>query len=185
MFDFVEMDLKGAYRMDNFFVTDMRGTFTKCYEKSVYAENGIEFSPDEVFVTVSCKNVIRGLHFQMYNPQSKVVCVLNGRIWDVIVDLRQESVTYGKWIGTELSAKRHNALYIPRGFAHGFVALEDNSMMLYQCEGKYDKESDTGIRFDDSHIGIKWPINIEQAIVSSKDMALMSFFEYEKKPMQL
>jgi len=182
-FDFQELELKGAYLISNFMVGDNRGGFTKCFEKDLYKNAGIEFNLNETFASMSAKNVIRGLHFQTNKPQAKLACVLKGKVWDIIVDLRSDSATYKKWISVELSAENHAALYIPRGFAHGFASLEDGTIMLYQCDGAYDKETDTGIRFDDPDIGIEWPINLEKAIHSERDLSLMSFMEYEKHPM--
>ena len=178
-FEFIELELNGAYYINNFSVGDNRGGFTKCFEKDNYKEGGIEFQLNETFASVSAKNVIRGLHFQTHNPQAKLVCVLSGKVWDVIVDLRMDSPTYKKWVGVELGAEKHNALYVPRGFAHGFVSLEDGTIMLYQCDGAYDKETDTGIRFDDPQIGIEWPIDVSMAIHSERDLKLMSLEEYE------
>jgi len=179
-FEFKELELSGAYLISNFMVGDNRGGFTKCFEKEIYRNAGIEFNLNESFASMSASNVIRGLHFQIHNPQAKLVCVLNGKVWDVIVDLRPESVTYRKWVSAELSAENHRALFIPRGFAHGFVSLRDETVMLYQCDGAYDKETDTGIRFDDPDIGIEWPIDVRTAIHSERDMTLMSFKEYEE-----
>lgn len=184
-FVFKELELKGAYLIENFSVGDNRGGFTKCFEKDIYANAGIEFQLNESFASVSAKNVIRGLHFQTHNPQAKLVCVVRGKVLDVIVDLRQDSSTYKKWISAELSADNHRALYVPRGFAHGFASLEDGTIMLYQCDGAYDKETDTGIRFNDPDIGIIWPIDENDAIHSERDLQLMSFHEYEKNPMCL
>lgn len=180
-----ELNLKGAYLINDFYVGDNRGGFTKYFEKDLYANAGIEFKVDEMFASVSGKNVIRGLHFQIHKPQAKLVCVVKGRAWDVIVDLRPKSPTYKKWISVELCDKKHNSLYIPQGFAHGFVALEDETIMLYQCDGTYDKKTDTGILYNDPQIGIKWPVNEVEAIHSSRDLKLMSFEEYKKHPMEL
>lgn len=178
-FVFTETELKGAFLIENFSVGDSRGRFTKCFEKSIYADGGIDFSLNETFSSVSAKNVIRGLHFQTHAPQAKLVCVLCGRVWDVIVDLRKNSDTYGKWTAAELSAENHRAFYVPRGFAHGFASLEDNTVMLYQCDGAYDKATDTGIVFDDPDIGIEWPVDIKNALTSDRDRALMSFREFD------
>ena len=184
-FVFRELDLSGSYLIENYFIGDNRGGFTKCFEKDVYANAGIDFQLNETFASISAKNVVRGLHFQLHNPQAKLVCVLKGKVWDVIVDLRPNSPTYKKWVGVELSDKNHRALYVPRGFAHGFASLEDGTVMLYQCDGAYDKETDTGIIFNDPSIGIVWPIDIKEMIHSSRDIQLMSFAEYEKNKMEL
>lgn len=184
MFEFQELELAGAYKISNFSFGDSRGGFTKCFEKDMYAAAGIAFKLNETFVSTSRENVIRGLHFQINNPQAKIVCVLKGKVWDVIVDLRQGYPTYKRWVGVELNTENHTALYIPRGFAHGFVSLEDETIMLYQCDGAYDKETDIGIRFDDPDIGIEWPVDLEKVIYSERDGGLMSFREYEKAPME-
>lgn len=184
-FEFEKLELEGAYLISNFSVGDNRGGFTKCFEKDIYRAGGIEFQLNETFASVSAKNVIRGLHFQTHNPQAKLVCVVKGRVWDVIVDLRPDSPTYKKWISAELSDENHQALYIPRGFAHGFASMEDGTVMLYQCDGAYDKDTDTGIIFNDPDIGIDWPVSEDVAIHSGRDMTLLSLKEYETNPMEL
>lgn len=175
---FESLKLKGAFVIDQIFNRDNRGGSIKCFEKQLYARRGIAFELSETFVSVSQKNVIRGLHFQSRHPQAKLVSVLQGRVYDVIVDLRRESATFKQWVSVELSSENHKALYIPRGFAHGFAALEDDTIMLYQIDGEYDKESDTGIRFDDPDLGIKWLFDASEAICSERDLGLMSLKEY-------
>lgn len=184
-FSLEKTEIDGLVVINNFFVGDNRGGFTKSFEKNIYSEFGVEFSLNETFTSISAKNILRGLHFQIHNPQAKLVTVVQGKVWDVAVDLRPNSLTYKKWVGIELSAENHKSFYIPKGFAHGFVALEDNSIMLYQCDGAYDKETDTGIRFDDATIAIDWPVNLSDVVCSSRDMQLMSFEEYEKNPMEV
>lgn len=184
-FRFEKAEIEGVYLIDNFSVGDNRGGFTKEFEKDIYANAGIHFSVNETFTSVSAKNVIRGLHFQIRNPQAKLVGVVRGKVWDVIVDLRRNSSTYKKWMGVELSAENHRSVYIPRGFAHGFVSLEDDTIMLYQCDGAYDKETDTGILFNDPEIGITWPIAEKEAIHSARDFCLMTLREYEERPMEI
>lgn len=177
--------LSGAFLIQAFSTDDSRGGFSKIFEKDTFSEAGISFSLNETFFSVSAKNVIRGLHFQMHEPQAKLVTVVQGCVWDVIVDLRPESLTFGKWVGQELSGKNHLGFYVPRGFAHGFACLTDNTIMLYQCEGKYDKTSDTGIRFDDFELGIEWPVVEDVAIHSERDLSLQSLEEYRKHPMKV
>lgn len=183
-FQFTELRLDGACLIQNFSVGDCRGGFTKMFERDIFLANGISFTADEVFASVSAKNVIRGLHFQLHHPQAKLVTVLSGRVWDVIVDLRPDSGSFGEWVSAELSDENHHALYVPRGFAHGFAALEDGTVMLYQCEGRYDKETDTGIRFDDPELGICWPVREDMAIYSERDMGFAGLKEYREKPME-
>lgn len=184
-FEFKETSLKDAYLVSNFYAGDNRGGFTKTFEKDIYHEGGIDFQLNETFASRSMKNVIRGLHFQTHNPQAKLVSVVSGRVWDVIIDLRPDSQTFKKWEAQELSAENHLSFYVPRGFAHGFASLEDNTLMLYQCDGKYDRDTDTGIRYDDPDISIDWPIDAEKAIHSSRDLELGSLKDYLKNPMEL
>ncbi len=180
---FEKLQLNGAFLIRNFAVGDHRGGFTKCFEKEVFRGAGIEFNLNETFVSVSSKNVIRGLHFQKHKPQAKIVCVLQGKVQDVIVDLRPNSVTYKRWVSVDLSAENHCGVFIPRGFAHGFAALEDNTIMLYQCDGAYDPNTDSGIRFNDPELGIDWFVDENVAIHSKRDLELESVEEYEKMPM--
>jgi len=103
---------------------------------------------------------------------------MHGSVWDVIVDLRLDSPTFKQWRAFELSSENHLSLFIPKGFAHGFASLQSGTVMLYQCDGKYDKESDTGIRFNDKTLGISWPISFEEATYSERDIHLPSLLEY-------
>lgn len=183
-FTFMELDLQGAFLISDFYVGDERGYLKKTFEKALFAKAGIAFSVTESFVSCSMKNVIRGLHFQTDNPQSKIVSVVCGRVWDVIVDLRINSPSFKQWRAQELSADNHLSFFIPRGFAHGFVSLEDNTVMLYQCDGQYDKETDTGIIFNDPELNIKWPIIEGIAIHSNRDLNLGSFHDYLSNPMK-
>ncbi len=183
-FDFKPLECKGAFVIDNFHVGDNRGSFVKCFEKKIFKNAGITFHLDETFSSINAVNVVRGLHFQKNNPQAKLVTVLSGAVWDVIVDLRPESSTYKKWESVELSSNNHSGIYIPRGFAHGFVSLQDGTIMLYQCDGKYDKDTDTGIRFDDPDLAIDWPVSEKEAIHSIRDLQLQSFVEYLRNPME-
>ena len=184
-FDISETTLKGAFLITPFFAGDNRGEFVKNFERDIYKEAGIEFCINETFLSKSAKNVIRGLHFQIRHPQAKLVSVVRGRVWDVIVDLRPDSATYKKWLSFELSEENHRCVLVPRGFAHGFVSLEDDTVMLYQCDGKYDSETDTGIIYNDAEIGIDWPVDDTVAIHSARDLTLKSFKDYLLNPMEL
>ncbi len=185
-FEFIKTDLSDVILINTFSAGDNRGGFTKIFEKDTYKKAGLDFTLNETFISISSKNVIRGMHFQLNKPQAKIVSVTRGSVYDVIVDLRPDSLTYKKWCGFELSQSNHRALYVPRGFAHGFIALEDETHMLYQCDGVYDKDTDTGIRFDDPDINIKWPVdNLDDCIHSERDLNLMSFKEYELNRMKL
>ena len=127
--------------------------------------------------SLSQKGVLRGLHFQRAPyAQGKLVRVVQGKAWDVAVDIRPESATYGQWVGVELSAENKTMFWIPEGFAHGFLALEDNTQFLYKTTNYYDKESEGAIIWNDPTLEVEWPINqIEKIMVSEKDK-LASFF---------
>lgn len=180
-FSFEPLDIEGAYIINSFCSIDNRGSFVKSFEKRIFKENGIEFECNESFISTSEKFVIRGMHFQTYHPQIKLVGVLSGKVYDVIVDLRKESATFGQWRGYYLSSENRTSLLIPRGCAHGFISLSDNSVVSYQCDGAYDKNTDTGIIYNDSEIGIEWPINdLSHAILGMRDKGLMSFSYFKK-----
>lgn len=185
-FEFEKLDLEGAMLITPFFHLDERGGFTKIFEKNEYQQAGIEFQLNESFVSISGKNVIRGIHFQLQEPQAKLVSVPKGKVYDIIVDLRIDSPTYKQWRGFYLGDDNHQALYIPKGFGHAFLSLEEQTYMLYQCDGAYDASSDTGIRFDDKEINIQWPVDmLDRCIYSDRDLKLMSLREYEDKIRQI
>lgn len=180
-FSFEKMDIEGAYIINSFLAEDNRGSFVKSFEKDIFAEAGIEFNCNEDFISHSTKYVIRGMHFQLYHPQVKLVGVISGKVYDVLVDLRKDSATFGQWRGVYLSAENRTSLLIPRGCAHGFISLSDDSIVSYKCDGKYDKETDTGILYNDVDIGIEWPINdITKAVLGMRDKRQMTFAEFKK-----
>ena len=180
IFQFRSLDIPGAMVITSYFSDDLRGSFVKNYEISEFAEEGIDFKCNESFISSSGKNVIRGLHFQTHAPQAKVVGVISGKVFDVIVDLRKDSPTYKKWAGIYLSNENRNSLLIPRGCAHGFLSLSENSMVSYLCDGLYDKDTDTGIVYNDPDINIEWPImDIRNAVLSKRDLGLMSFKDFD------
>lgn len=179
--EFKETDIKGVYIVESYIFEDNRGGFVKNFEKGIFEDNGIEFNCDEDFISTSSKYVIRGMHFQLNKPQKKIVSVICGKVYDVVVDLRKDSETYGQWRGYYLSSNNRNSLVIPRGCAHGFISLADESIVSYKCDGKYDKETDTGIMYDDPQISIEWPVpDGEHVIIGSRDKKLMSFEEFDK-----
>lgn len=158
------------------YTEDNRGYFIKSLERDVLKQYGLELTIDEEFESCSKKGVIRGLHFQQKNPQIKIVKVVTGTVYDVAVDLRKGSPTFGSHFGMELSDKNHFSLWIPSGFAHGFRVLTEDAIMSYRCIGKYDKKYDTGIRWDDPDLAISW--NTQQPIISDKDDQLQSFRDF-------
>lgn len=164
---------------------DERGYFIKDFERNFYAENGLPVDFLETNESKSKKGTIRGLHFQQKFSQGKLIRVIKGAVYDVAVDLRFGSPTFGKWIGFELSEYNHDVLYIPEGFAHGFLALEDDSVFSYKCTNKYAPEFDSGVKFNDLEIGVEWPVERvggwDKVITSAKDSKLQSFKEFVTK----
>jgi dTDP-4-dehydrorhamnose 3,5-epimerase len=155
---------------------DSRGTFVKAFSYSRYREFGLATEFKEDFYTVSKKNVLRGLHFQLPpHDHHKVVTCQSGRIYDVIVDLRRASPMYGKYISFELTGNDGDMIYIPAGCAHGFLALEDDSMVCYKVTSEYNKEADSGIHFDS--VGVAWP-RADSLIVSDRDRDLRPFSQF-------
>lgn len=180
-FEFEELDLKGAYLIKPFVAYDERGYLLKDYSEEVFKANGIDHNLKEVFYTRSQKGVIRAIHFQRVKEQVKLVRCVSGKIYDVIVDLRKESPTFGQWRGYFLSGENNNQLYIPKHFGHGYIVIEP-SIVSYKCNEKFYGEYDDGIKWDDPDIGIKWPLDlVEQIILSDKDKNLQSFKEYKNK----
>lgn len=177
-FEITPIDI-GGYIFTNIFSDDNRGSFSKLFETDEFSAHELSLSISESFVSCSDKNVIRGMHFQLRNPQIKIVSVLFGKIYDVLVDLRKNSGTYGQWRGFYLSGENHRSIIVPRGFAHGFLSLSDKSTVLYQCDGRYDKESDTGIIYNDKDINVNWPIDLDDVIVGSRDKELMTFETFQ------
>lgn len=158
---------------------DERGMFIKKFEKGRYSEHNLNLCFDEIFYSVSKRNVLRGMHFQSKFAQEKLVTVIKGSIFDVIIDLRRNSITYGKWGKIVLNEDDDMSLFIPKGFAHGFLAMSEQNIMLYQCVGRYEQGYDSGIRFDDERIGIEWPVSRRELIISERDRRLMSFSTFE------
>lgn len=148
---------------------DERGFFLESYKKSLFILNGIDYDFIQDNHSMSAKGVLRGLHYQL-NPkaQGKLVRCVSGSVFDVAVDIRRGSPTYGKWVGYELSARNKQMLWIPPGFAHGFVTLEDNTQFLYKTTNDYAPEHDRGVRYDDPEVGIIWP-DAGEFILSAKD----------------
>ena len=182
-FDFQELDLKGSFKIQPFYATDERGGFVKDYNINMFKANGIEHELKEVFYTISKKGVIRATHFQLVKQQAKLVRCVSGHVYDVIVDLRPDSPTFGQWRGFDLTGENQVELYSPQYFGHGYLVLED-SVVSYKCGEVFYGEGDSGIMYNDPDINIQWPFEkiggIENMIISEKDKNLMSFKEYER-----
>lgn len=147
---------------------DNRGYFMETYNEKAFKEAGLDYNFVQDNQSSSKKGVLRGLHFQKTFPQAKLVRVLKGEVFDVAVDLRKDSKTYGKWVGVYLSEENKKQFMIPRGFAHGFVVTSDYAEFAYKCDEFYHPEDEGGLMFDDKDIGIIWP-QVGEIILSEKD----------------
>jgi len=155
---------------------DRRGYFFESYNRHTFAEAGITTDFVQDNQARSTYGVLRGLHFQKPPfEQAKLVRVTEGRVYDVAVDIREGSPTYGQWYGLLLSAENKRQLYIPRGFAHGYVVLSPTAEFCYKCDNYYSKTHEGGIRYDDPILQIDWHINLKDALLSEKDLGLPGF----------
>jgi len=166
---FIETPLKGAYIVELDFIEDERGFFARCFCTDEFAEHGLDGMVAQCNVSINRKaGTLRGLHFQIEpHAEAKLVRCTLGAIYDVMVDLRLESTTRYRWFAMELSAQNHAMLFVPKGFAHGFQTLIDDSEVFYQMSDCYHPESARGVRWDDPKLGITWPIR--NPILSDKD----------------
>ncbi len=167
-FTFQETEVKGVYIIDVKTYGDARGYFMETYKESDFMDAGITCRFVQDNQSASRKGVLRGLHFQKTHSQAKLVRVLKGEVFDVAVDLRKDSETYGKWVGVVLSEENHRQFFIPKGFAHGFLVLSDYAEFAYKCDDVYHPEDEGGIIWNDPDIGIAWP-DVGELILSEKD----------------
>ena len=163
----LETGLGGVVIIEPLVHSDDRGFFQESWKASSYGQHGLPTGFQQANVSRSVKGVLRGLHYQYRQPQGKLVSVMEGRIYDVAVDIRNGSPSFGQWAGVELSAENHRQLYIPEGFAHGFLVLSATALFHYNCTTEYAPEFDAAIAWNDPNIGVKWPCVPET--VSSKD----------------
>ncbi|MCZ8532012.1 dTDP-4-dehydrorhamnose 3,5-epimerase [Psychrobacillus psychrodurans] len=181
-YEFISTEIDGLYVINPFHASDDRGFVKKTFERNIFLKNNIDFNPVEEMETISKKNVIRGLHFQISNPQAKLVRCAKGEILDVVVDLRKDSMTFGKSFSILLSSENKKMLYIPKGFAHGVKILLDDTIFYYLSDDRYYPEYDSGILWNDQELAIDWETdNIEEIILSGKDENLQTFQEFKKK----
>ena len=178
-FRFEDTDIPDLKVIYPFVATDDRGYYMKYYEHNIFEKHGIFLTSHEEAQSKSQKGVIRGLHFQREYPQAKLVRAAYGKVFDVAVDLRSNSPTFGQWRGFFLSAENQKMLYIPAGFAHGLMALTENMLLSYMSGDDYSPTTDGGIRWDDSQLKINWPTEqVDNVVVSEKDKCLPSLEEY-------
>lgn len=168
----VNTDLDGLYIIENFFANDLRGEFVKDFNEELFLSNGLCVCFKEMYHSKSYKNVIRGMHFQIPpHEHTKLVNVVQGSILDVVIDLRADSKTKGQFRVFELNDQNHKSLYIPKGFAHGFLSLEDNTIVSYKVTSVYNQISDCGLRYDS--FGYDW-MGIKNPVVSDRDLEFAS-----------
>ncbi|ALF20443.1 dTDP-4-dehydrorhamnose 3,5-epimerase [Fusobacterium nucleatum] len=182
----IQTEIKDLFIIEPQIFEDNRGYFFESYNYNTFKEIGI----DNIFVqdnhSKSLKGVLRGLHFQKGEySQAKLISILRGSILDIVVDLRKNSETFGKYFSIELNEKNKKVLFIPKNFAHGFLTLEDNTEIFYKCDNFYNPQSEAGIIWDDSDLNIEWnlkkyKINESELIISEKDKKNTSFKEYKK-----
>lgn len=163
---------------------DERGYFMETYNYNDFAEAGIDVKFVQDNQSASKKGVLRGLHFQINYPQDKLVRVVNGEVFDVAVDLREESATFGKWFGVKLSAENKKQFFIPKNFAHGFIVLSDYAEFAYKCTDFYHPNDEGGLLWSDPEIGVEWPMpdgmSVEDLILSDKDTKWPGIAGYKK-----
>ena len=181
---FQETDIEGLIIIRPHMYPDERGLYKKYYEKFVFADYGIKCEFTESSDLYSKKGALRGLHYQTMQSQAKLIHVINGILYDVALDLRPNSKTFGKYHAEIVDAKDHKAVFIPEGFAHGFISLTDNTIFSYQCSGRYVPEACGGIRWDDPELNIPWPLKeygVEKEIATEKDKNWPTLAEYMEK----
>ncbi|HZH43628.1 MAG TPA: dTDP-4-dehydrorhamnose 3,5-epimerase [Lysobacter sp.] len=163
----IETDLPGCVVIEPRVFEDARGFFYESFNHDRLAEHGLAPTFVQGNVSASSRGVLRGLHYQWPKPQGKYVSVLEGEVWDVAVDIRRGSPTFGRWTAVLLSAENKRHFWIPEGFAHGFVALSERAVFSYLCTATYDPQADAVIRWDDPELAIDWPVS--EPLLSDKD----------------
>jgi dTDP-4-dehydrorhamnose 3,5-epimerase len=163
----IESDLPGCLVLEPQVFGDERGFFYESFNRDKLAAYGLQPTFVQGNVSSSARGVLRGLHYQWPQPQGKLVSVLEGEVWDVAVDIRRGSPTFGRWTAVVLSAENKRHFWIPEGFAHGFVTLSERALFTYLCTATYDRAADAGIRWDDPALAIDWPVSTP--LLSDKD----------------
>ncbi|EQF29165.1 dTDP-4-dehydrorhamnose 3,5-epimerase [Clostridioides difficile CD160] len=177
-FKFIKTKIEGLYIVEPNVFCDERGYFMESYNKKDFMEQGLDMCFIQDNESSSRKGVLRGMHFQTRYPQGKLVRVIEGEVFDVAVDLRKDSQTFGEWEGVILSDKNKKQFYIPEGFAHGFLVLSEKAVFTYKCTNYYHPEFESGFLWNDKQVSIDWPLEeIEKILLSEKDKKQKSFKE--------
>lgn len=183
MIEFRDTEIDGVKVIIPHQFKDDRGLYKKCYEANIFCEHGISTVFTEQTDIHSCKGALRGLHYQTRDSQAKLVHVIDGVIFDVALDLREGSRTFGKCHCELLREGEYKSVYIPEGFAHGFITLSDKSVFTYQCSGRYLPEYCGGILWNDKDLGIPWPLaewGVDCVVCTEKDKKWPTFAQYKK-----
>ena len=171
--NFIKTEIEGVYIIEPKVFGDNRGYFFESYNEKEFKKNGLDYTFVQDNESKSKKGVLRGLHFQKTYPQAKLVRVLEGEVFDVAVDLRRDSKTFGKWVGYELTEENKKMLYIPPYFAHGFLVLSEEAEFAYKCDDVYNHAGEGGLKWNDPEVGIVWPevpgMSKEDYLTSEKD----------------
>lgn len=172
-FEFVKTGIDGLLVVETKVFGDQRGFFMETYNQKDFREGGIDVNFVQDNHSKSKKGVLRGLHFQVNYPQGKLVRAIKGEVFDVAVDLRKDSKTFKKWYGVVLTEENKRQLYVPKGFAHGFLVLSDEAEFVYKCTEFYHPEDEGGVIWNDPDIGIDWPLeSVQKVMLSEKDKKL-------------
>lgn len=165
----IPCDIEGPLVLEPRVFGDDRGFFLESWNAAAFANLGLNLAFVQDNHSRSQKGVLRGMHFQNPGPQGKLVRVVRGAVFDVAVDLRKSSPTYSKWAGVELSASNKRMFWVPEGFAHGFLTLEDDTDFLYKCTAPYAPQNEHSLAWDDPDVGIEWPLGGTEPMLSAKD----------------
>lgn len=182
LFEFLKTKLEGLVVIRPHMYPDDRGVYKKYFEREVFIENDITCSFTEASDIYSKKGALRGLHYQTEKSQAKLIHVLSGILFDVALDLREDSLTFGQYHTELLKAEENKVIFIPEGFAHGFISLTDNTIFSYQCSGRYIPHACGGIRWDDPDLNIPWPLEeygVDAMIITDKDKNWPRMAEYK------
>jgi dTDP-4-dehydrorhamnose 3,5-epimerase len=177
----IKTELPGCVVIEPAVHGDARGFFYESFNAARFAQAGLESAFVQTNVSRSAQGVLRGLHYQWPNPQGKLVSVLEGEVYDVAVDIRIGSATFGRWAAAILSADNKRHFWIPEGFAHGFAVLSQNATFVYQCTAPYDRAADSGVRWNDAALAIDWPI--AEPLLSDKDQRTPFLAEVPREKM--
>jgi dTDP-4-dehydrorhamnose 3,5-epimerase len=177
--EFIKTDIPDVVIIEPKVFGDERGFFMETWQRKTFAANGIDYDFVQDNHSLSGKGILRGLHYQIKQPQGKLVRVISGEVFDVAVDIRKGSPWFGKWVGVTLSAENKRQLWVPPGFAHGFYVVSDQAEFVYKCTDFYAPEYERCIIWNDNELGIEWPLDGGEPLLWGKDLAGVGFCEAE------